>query len=209
MGKGEPIPFPSPAPEPRHPASRQRAGLLMERVHAGDRSAMDELVALYWDRLVSFGMDITDSREAAEDVVQEVFLNVWNGRHSWTPTDRLEAFLFRMTRNEALNHVRNRRTRLRLMAGFESWRRRAIRPDEESENRQLAGTVKEAIHALPPRRREIFILSRFHGHTYREISEILEISPQTVANQMSSALDELRRTLAHLRVRDVGEEAAE
>jgi RNA polymerase sigma-70 factor, ECF subfamily len=209
MGKGEPIPFPSRSPNHRIPSSRERAGWLMERIHGGDRAAMDELVALYWDRLVSFGGDITGSRESAEDVVQEVFLNVWQGRTSWTPTDRLQAFLYRMTRNGALNHVRNRKTRRRLLSGFETWRQRPPRPDEESEARRVAGTVVDAIRALPSRRREIFVLSRFHGHSYREISEILEISPQTVANQMSSALDALRTALAPLRGSGKGGEDGE
>ncbi len=204
MGKGEPIPFPSPVPERRIPRCREKAALLMERIHAGERAAMDDLVSLYWDRLVSFGADITGSRVSAEDVVQEVFLKVWEGRGSWTPTDRLQAFLYRMTRNQALNHARSRRTRNRLLAGFESWRRRPPQPDEESADRRLAGTVMAAIQDLPPRRREVFVLSRFHGHSYREIAEILEISPQTVANQMSSALDQLRADLAHLRIQAEG-----
>jgi RNA polymerase sigma-70 factor (ECF subfamily) len=56
--------------------------------------------------------------------------------------------------------------------------------------------VESAITALPERRREIFVLSRYHGLSYREIAEVLEISPQTVANQLSAALATLRESLA-------------
>ena len=69
---------------------------------------------------------------------------------------------------------------------------RSLELVEQAEER---AAVERAIAALPPRRREIFILVRVHGLSYGEVAEILQISPQTVANQMSAALTTLRRLL--------------
>jgi RNA polymerase sigma-70 factor (family 1) len=171
----------------------------MERIHQGDRRAMDELVATYWDRLVAFATGISGSTAVAEDLVQGVFLKLWEGRHDWTPTDRLQSLLYRMTRNAALNRVRDQQNRTRLLDGFRSWRRRPGTPDEILAAEDLARTVEAAVASLPPRQREVFILARYHGQSYREIAEVLEVSPQTVANQMSSALRALREKLDHLR----------
>jgi len=167
----------------------------MERIHDGDRSAMDELLREFWEPLVSYAQEIVSGRDQAEDVVQEVVLRVWERRSDWTPTDRLQAFLYRATRNEALNHRRNRNTRRGFLERIKIPRPTAPDPAEVSEEAVLARRVRAAIDDLPTRRREIFILARFHGQTHREIAEILDISPQTVSNQMSSALSQLRDAL--------------
>jgi len=168
---------------------------IMERIHRGDRNAMDELLQTYWAPLVSYAQQIVRSRDAAEDVVQEVALRIWERRNEWTPTDRLQAFLYRTTRNEALNQRRGRRTRDRILGSLPILRRSGPSPEEISRDSDLSRSVRRAIDSLPPRRKEIFILARFHGQSHREIAEILDISPQTVSNQMSSALTQLRREL--------------
>lgn len=169
-----------------------QARSIMERIHGGDRSAMDELLQTYWAPLVSYAQQIVRSRDAAEDVVQEVALRIWERRNEWTPTDRLQAFLYRVTRNEALDQRRGRRTRDRILASLPILRRSVPSPEDVSRDSDLSRRVRRAVDTLPPRRREIFILARFHGQSHREIAEILDISPQTVSNQMSSALTQLR-----------------
>jgi len=67
---------------------------------------------------------------------------------------------------------------------------------ELAEHGQLSDAVRSALADLPPRRREVFSLARFHGLSYAEIAETLDVSPQTVANQMSAALSTLRKQLA-------------
>jgi RNA polymerase sigma-70 factor, ECF subfamily len=185
------------AKEGRHPTRKAdpEARSIMERIHGGDRSAMDELLQTYWAPLVSYAQQIVRSRDTAEDVVQEVALRIWERRNEWTPTDRLQAFLYRTTRNEALNQRRGRRTRDRILGSLPLLRRTGPSPEEISRDSDLSRSVRRAIDSLPPRRREIFILARFHGQSHREIAEILDISPQTVSNQMSSALSQLRGDL--------------
>lgn len=169
---------------------------LMERIHRGERAAMDDLIRRFWEPLVSYAQEIVEGPDDAEDVVQSVFLKVWERRTEWTPTDRLLAFLYRITRNEALNQRRSRSTRFRLLKRLSmASARPSTTPPESLERSDLAREVSRAIDDLPPRRREIFMLARFHGRSYREIAEILDISPQTVANQLSSARAQLRVSL--------------
>ena len=70
-------------------------------------------------------------------------------------------------------------------------------PDELLEETLLQEEVAAAIADLPERRREVFVLARFHGLSYQEIADVLGVSQQTVANQMSSALSQLRELLSH------------
>lgn len=171
----------------------------MERIHRGERAAMDELIQLHWPALLGYAQGLVDDLDEAEDVVQDVLLKVWERRTEWTPTDRLQGFLYRITRNEALNRRRARRTRTRVLdRASKMWKRESRSPADALDDSTLARRVQGAIDELPPRRREIFTLARFHGRSYREIAEILDISPQTVANQMSSALAQLRESLQRI-----------
>jgi RNA polymerase sigma-70 factor (ECF subfamily) len=73
--------------------------------------------------------------------------------------------------------------------------KRATTPLELAERAELREVLTKAVDALPPRRREVFVLARFHGRSYRDIADIMDISPQTVANQVSAAVRDLRRRL--------------
>lgn len=174
-----------------------RDHLLMRRLHAGDVAALDEVLQEYWHPLVSYAAGILSDRDDAEDVVQEVMLRVWRRRGEWTPTSHLRAFLYRLTRNQALNARSSRK------AARERWRTAEERepregvptPLEVTEGWILWERVEAVLEALPPRRREVFILARYHGHSYREIAEVLDVAPQTVANHMTAALEDLRNAI--------------
>lgn len=179
-----------PAPLP----SKERS--LMERLRSGDDSAFTELMQAYWAPLVAYADRLLSSRDAAEDVVQDTMLRVWERRAEWTPTDRLRSLLYRITRNLSLNERRRARVRnvhRALSADLEAWPPES--PLELLERREIRDALAHALDALPARRREVFVLSRYHGHDYRGIAEIMDISPQTVANTMSAALDDLRSLL--------------
>jgi RNA polymerase sigma-70 factor, ECF subfamily len=169
---------------------------LMERMQADDPSALDEVLRRYWTRLVAYARRMAPEQDSAEDLVQEALVRVWKGRAEWNPSERLGAFLYRVTRNLALDARRRREVRDRFADGVrEEDRHAGPSPLEEMEASDLSRAASAAIEALSPRRREVFVLSRYHGYSYREIAGIMGISPQTVANQMSTALDELRQSL--------------
>ncbi len=173
--------------------------VLMRRISESDRDAFRILMHRHWEGLVGCAHAITGAMDPAEDVAQKAFVRVWRGRRRWTESGTVTGYLYRITRNLALNARRD--------ASNESRRRdRAGRaqlddpvadsPEAHLELARLEHDIGIAVAALSPRRREIFVLSRFHGLSHREIAEALEVSPQTVANQMTAALMELRQALA-------------
>ena len=182
------------------PSEDERNRALMALVREGDRNALQTLLERFWEPLLLYAADVVGYRDDAEDIVQETFLHVWRNRASWYPTGTVGAYLYRITRNLSLNAVRSRRTREKWSKlGSDDPFRNPPPPtaEEEFEMELLREEVEAAIATLPERRREIFILSRYHGLTHREIAGTLGISVQTVSNQMGTALSDLRRLLAH------------
>jgi RNA polymerase sigma-70 factor (ECF subfamily) len=135
--------------------------------------------------------------DAAEDIAQQVFIQLWQRRSEWHFTGSVQSYLYRVARNLALNEQRHQTTRERWSERVRRrGQRRPVRPDQVVEGRELQEAVDSAIAALPDRRREVFILARFQGLSYREVAEVMGISTQTVANQLSAALADLRHALA-------------
>ena len=152
------------------------------------------LLARHWGPLMRYAASILRSDESVEDVVQAAFVRLWEQR---APRDSQHdvAFLYRTVRNLAFNERRWLRVRARWRAGTQSATWFAAEPDEEEAAERR---VRDAVAALPRRRREVFELARFHGLSYRQIAETLGVSPQTVANHMSAALRDLRGALHDL-----------
>lgn len=172
----------------------------MARVAKDDPAALDRLIFRYWGSLVGFCHGYLPDVDAAEDVAQETFVRVWEHRTEWSPSGSVASYLYSIARNIALNRQRRRNVR---EESSESLRRKnAARhtssPLKHAEAGELREAIDRAIETLPDRRREVFRLSRFEGLSYREIADVLDISPQTVANHMSAALADLREALAPL-----------
>jgi len=173
--------------------------LLMARVRDGDREAFRVLLDRHWAPLVRYARGFLDHQDDAEDVVQETFVRLWKQREAWTPSGALGSYLYRITRNLCLNLCRDRASRERqAVRDAVEFRYGAAppTPEEQFVGSSLRAQVECAIAALSVRRREIFVLSRFHGLTHGEIAESMGLSAQTVANQMSQALAELRSSLS-------------
>jgi len=182
--------------EPPIPLQLVRDAGLMRRVARRDPTAMAEIASTHWQPLVEWVTGIVRHRATAEDIAQEALLRLWRREGEWVPNASIRTFLWRIARNLALNErdssqVRSERAPiLRLAADAPA------PPLEELERRELRAAVDAAVAVLPPRRRQVFLLARLQGLSYREIAATLGISAQTVANQMSAALTDLRRSLA-------------
>jgi RNA polymerase sigma-70 factor, ECF subfamily len=179
---------------------------LMIRIRGDDQEALQVLMNRYWKKLWAYSSEIVSDSDEAEDVVLETFVKIWYRRIHWAPSGPVAAYLYRITRNVALNTLRSRKARVRLCrkaseAVLDTSGSAGV--DALFDEEAMRVRVKAAIELLPMRRREVFILSRFHELTHREIGEALGISLQTVANQMSRALSDLREAL-----RDVAEESS-
>lgn len=168
---------------------------LMLHIRDGDTSALETLIDRYWKPLIRYAARLVDSLDAAEDVVQEAFVAVWNQRASWTPVGTPQAFLYGVVRNGALQQRRKRELRDRKAPELARLRQPTPTPFDVTTHEELDRALQSAIRSLPPRRREAFVLVRFHQLSLGEVAEVMGVSAQTVANHVSMAVAELRRVL--------------
>jgi len=169
---------------------------LQERIRAGDEGAFDSVFRTHYAHLVRMAESVIRERALAEEIAQEVMLELWRRRESLDVEQTFRAYLIRSTRNRALNHIRHQRVvdREAAFAGLES----PSSPSAEDEvlGLELERAVRGAIDGLPVNCREVFLLSREQGLKYAEIAAALEISVKTVEKRMGQALSELRERLA-------------
>jgi len=168
---------------------------LQERIRAGDESAFDTLFRSHYAHLVRMAESVVRERALAEEVAQEVMLELWRRRETLRVEQTFRAYLLRSTRNRALNQVRHQRVVAReaAIAAIDSPSAPSV--EEEMLGTELEQAVRAAIDALPEKCREVFQLSRDHGLRYAEIASTLEISVKTVEKRMGQALAELRDRL--------------
>lgn len=169
---------------------------LLLRMRAGDSSALDSLIDRYWTPLVAYAARLLGGWDVAEDAAQEAFVRLWERRLTWGMDGSVSALLYRITRNIALDECKRSDRRKARMSTGPLNERRVPTPIEHLQRTELEAAFDSALAALPERRREAFILARSHDLSYREIADVMGIAPQTVANQVSSAMAELRDRLS-------------
>lgn len=169
---------------------------LLERIKSGDQAAFDAIFRTHYAHLVAFAQSMLRDRAAAEDVAQEVMLELWRRREEIAINESLRAYLLRATRNRSLNQLRHANVAKRAepqLVGEES-------VNATGASQVVAGELRAALAAavaeLPPACREVFELSRGRGLRYAEIASTLGISVKTVESQMGKALRHLRTRLA-------------
>lgn len=147
--------------------------------------------------LCRYAFSFVWQKDAAEDIVQEMFFNIWKNHQSRQYSQINKAYLYKSVRNHSLNYLkRNKTANQYTVIESMSGELNKITPENESENAELKNGIEKAIEKLPLRQREIFLLSRKNELTYKEIAVILHISVKTVEAQMGSALKSLRRCLS-------------
>lgn len=168
---------------------------LMLHLRDGDASALETLVHRYWGPLIRYTTRLVDSVDIAEDIVQDAYVTVWKERAKWKPVGTVQAWLYRVVRNGALQRQRQIGLRERKAPDVARRLGPVPTPFELTAEEELNAALQSAIHALPPRRREAFVLTRYHDLSLAEVASTMGVSTQTVANHVSMAVAELRRAL--------------
>jgi len=166
-----------------------------EKIRAGDASEFARLFNKYYDQLYQFAGSYVRNSQAAENIVQDVFVNVWRQRENLIPAT-VKAYLYTSVRNKSLNYLRDSRSDSAARGSPEEKHDTGRPVDEELAVLEFEAAAAAAIADLPERCRAVFVLSRFDGLTYREIAERLKISVKTVESQMGIALKKLRSRLS-------------
>jgi len=169
---------------------------LRSGLQAGHAQALEDLIRMYRPALLRYASGLYGGETDADEVVQEAFIRLWEKRDRWRADGSLKVLLFTLTRNASVDAYRRRKREARLSdLQMKTLPSPSFGPDDQLLEAELASMAEAAIAELSPRRQEIFRLVRESGFSYRQVSEILGISPQTVANLMSLALAELRSSL--------------
>ena len=169
---------------------------LVLRLIEGDEDACGELYAAYKNRLIYFAMRFLKSREYAEDIFQDAFAVVWQGRRFINPDASFSAYLYTIVRNRILNQLRDLSNQDKLREQILS---QAVNYTNETKDEIIANDLRQfisrALQQLTPRQREIFQMSRERQMSHREIAEVLGISVNTVQESISISLRTLRTYL--------------
>ena len=161
-----------------------------------DATTYAELFDASHDALHRYAVYITHDSAAASDILQDVYLKLWQVRETIDPERSLRALMYQMVRNYALNHERQRKRHAaeaieadHPSVGFDSVN------DDELDAAVLKERLQVWIDEMPQRRREAFMLSRFEGLSHEEIASLMDLAPKTVNNHIVLALQHIRGKL--------------
>ena len=168
---------------------------LLDRLRRGDEAAFDTIFRTHYAQLVSVAEGMLGDRGAAEEIAQEVMLELWK-RRGTLALESLRAYLIRATRNRALNQIRHDKVTREAEPYAAGESSAPASAEADLADQEIESAVKAAMQTLPDRCREVFELSRVHGLKYSEIARTLDISVKTVEAQMGKALRTLREQLA-------------
>jgi len=173
---------------------------LIDRIKCGDDSAFLEVYKRYSGVLYVFACRIADDENQAEDIVQEVFLSLWDHRFSFQLQGSLSSYLYSAVRYRFLDWVDKQRVRQNYIQGFGQWlSQEPISADSTLLTEELETLIQEALSHLPPTMRRVFELSYKEQLTNQEIAELISLSEKTVRNNLSGALKALRQRLGPYR----------
>ena len=167
----------------------------------GDNTEFEKIYLEFFDVLYALGVQYTSDKLIAEGIVQDTFLKLWEVREDLLPHTNVRNFLYTLTKNMCLNHLREQKTvwkhfnRIKYHEydyAIESLNRIG---DNYLEFEELSNKVELAIEKLPDELKIVFKMSRFEYLKYREIAEKLQISEKTVEARMTKALKFLRKEL--------------
>jgi RNA polymerase sigma-70 factor (ECF subfamily) len=177
------------------PPSPQEA-TWVERIRDGDQESFGTLYRALYPSLCNLVARRVSCPEIAAELVQDVFLRVWERRETLDPEQSITRYLYRAARNQALNHLKHQNIVSRAH-GILVLSLRPAQPAAEDGVRydEIATAAQDAIDHLPDRCGEIFLLSRQGERSYADIARLLGISIKTVETQMGRALKTLRAAL--------------
>ena len=170
--------------------------LLIKQFKGGDHNAFKVLYHKYAPKLFGFSRKYLNSDIESEEIVQEVFIRIWEKKENIDENQSFSSYVFQAAKHKIFNGFRkkvNEQAYLDFLILSDN--SSSSFTEMEVEYREIKEKADQAIKAMPPKRQEIFRLSREQGLKNKEIAEKLQISIKTVENQMGQALKFLRDEL--------------
>jgi len=164
---------------------------VLSKTAAGDEVAFGRLMQRYWQNIYLHVLTYLKRSETAEEVTQDIFIQVWKIRAELTKLNSFESYLYTMTRNRTITELRKKRE-LAKEETTDDIAAEWLAPDGQLTYKEMYESLMRGVAKMPQRRREVFTLSRLEGFTHNEIAEKLGISRHTVNEYIIDAMNFLR-----------------
>lgn len=176
--------------------SKVKQDLFIKQLKDGQESAYEALFKTYYTELVFHANRYLYDFDIAREIVQDLFVHIYEKRHQLDITLSLKAYLYRATQNRCINFIQSQKTKDKYAQYVKDQPVQSENSIEKDiELNQLESALYNAIGELPPKCRMIFKMNRFDGLTNSEIADRLELSKRTVETQITRALKFLREKL--------------
>lgn len=172
--------------------------ILFQRIKNGDLVAFEEFYKLYSIKLLKYSLLYLNSRVEAEEVVQDVFVKIWNHRTSIKLELSIDGYIYRIAKNELLNKIKKKILKTEAITTLTESVYHNNNTEDEVFLKEMKELLFEAIEGLPEKRRRIFRLSRDKGYSNKEIANELNISINTVESQIKKSIKYLRSYIQYL-----------
>lgn len=167
----------------------------LKKLKDGDEKSYNILVEKYGDRLYAYILSLSNDPILSQDILQNVFLKIWTKRQQINISKSIENYLFRTTYNEFINQYKKKRATMVLEQKYFRALEKVTENFEEDRYQKLYDMVNLEIENLPPKCKQVFILSRKEGLTNAEISDYLNVSLKSVEAHITKAFSVLRQKL--------------
>nr|WP_262921399.1 RNA polymerase sigma-70 factor [Maribellus maritimus] len=166
-----------------------------------NESSLEVLFNYYYPRLYHFSKSFLKIETGIDDILQEVFLKVWQNRKKITSVSTFNAYIFTITKNLLLNEIRRRLNDEKIKNNIQKYSiAEEYRFFDDVEYNDLTEKIKNIVDELPERQKEVYNLSREEGLTHKEIADKLGISPKTVEYHITQSISFLKKKIKELGV---------
>ena len=178
--------------------------LLQKIQFLDDQTSFKQLYQLLFFKLYQFAYSFVQSKESAEEVVNDVFLGVWQKRKTLDTINNINVYLYVAVKNASLNYLRKKKLNVPLSLNDLAVHHLRVTSNPESMmiTRELESSIRKAIEQLPPKCKIIFKMIKYDGLSYKEVAAILGISVKTVDTQLYIALKKLTHIIQPVQTED-------
>ncbi|MEI3802794.1 sigma-70 family RNA polymerase sigma factor [Chitinophaga sp. CCNWLW40] len=169
----------------------EHEAVYLRRIANGDHLAFEVVFRYYRDKVFNIAYKLTGSREMADDIVQDIFLQVWLKRSIMADVQHFKAYLFTLSRNYIARYIK-RNARLIFTQASENDGVPEEAADRLLQEKEYAGILQQAIARLPAQQAEVYRLSKQEGLKREEVAGIMGISPETVKAHLALAMRSIR-----------------
>jgi RNA polymerase sigma-70 factor (ECF subfamily) len=174
--------------------------VLLEKINNSDKEAFAQFYRKYWEQLFTTAAKTLRSKEEAADLVQDIFVSLWNRRGSLQIEGPAAAYLLQSVKYKSIHYIEKNITRRDYLAVFSDMVAHNIAPSAEVDIdlKQVKQIVNQAVEAMPARMQEVYRLSREEHLSHKEIGARMGISTETVKKHIQHALQLIKQALGHL-----------